>query len=188
MTEKVSENMSAIKTATFGGGCFWCTEGAFKQLAGVDRVVSGYAGGHLVNPTYEQVCTGTTGHAEVIQISYDESLISFRELLEVLFAIHDPTQLNRQGNDIGTQYRSVIFYHDEGQARAAEQILTEMAAEQLFDDPVVTEIAPLNNWYPAEQLHENYFERNPENPYCAAVVAPKLAKFRATFVSKLKSD
>lgn len=178
--------MSQNKVATFGGGCFWCTEGAFQQLKGVSAVVSGYAGGHVSEPTYEQVCTGTTGHAEVVQLSYDENLISYRELLEVLFAIHDPTQLNRQGNDIGTQYRSVIFYHDEEQHAAAADILAEITADQLFDQPLVTEIVPLNNWYPAELNHENYFARNPEQPYCAAVIAPKLAKFRATFAAKLK--
>ncbi|MCO4321562.1 peptide-methionine (S)-S-oxide reductase MsrA [Aliidiomarina quisquiliarum] len=178
--------MSKNKVATFGGGCFWCTEGAFQQLKGVSTVVSGYAGGHVSEPTYEQVCTGTTGHAEVVQISYDENLISYRELLEVLFAIHDPTQLNRQGNDIGTQYRSVIFYHDEEQHAAASAIIAEITADQLFEQPLVTEVVPLNNWYPAELHHENYFARNPEQPYCAAVIAPKLAKFRATFAAKLK--
>lgn len=178
--------MSKNKVATFGGGCFWCTEGAFQQLKGVNSVVSGYAGGHVSEPTYEQVCTGTTGHAEVVQVSYDESLISYRELLEVLFAIHDPTQLNRQGNDIGTQYRSVIFYHDEDQHAAATNIIAEITTDQLFEQPLVTEVVPFNNWYPAELHHENYFSRNPEQPYCAAVIAPKLAKFRATFAAKIK--
>jgi len=179
----VSENT----LATFGGGCFWCTEGAFSQLAGVHTVTSGYAGGHTDSPTYEQVCTGTTGHAEVVQLAYDENVISYRELLEVLFAIHDPTQLNRQGNDIGTQYRSVIFYHNDEQQAEAEKIIAEITAEQLFDDAVVTEVTPLNGWYPAELSHEDYFARNPEQPYCAAVIAPKLAKFRATFAAKLKN-
>src|SRR5690554_314904 len=179
--------MSNKQVATFGGGCFWCTEGAFKQLIGVESVVSGYAGGHVSEPTYEQACGGDTGHAEVVQINFDDNLISYRELLEVLFAIHDPTELNRQGNDIGPQYRSVIFYHNPEQLEQAEKILKEMSADQLFEKPIVTEITAINNWYPAELHHENYFERNPEQPYCAAVIAPKLAKFRATFAAKLKS-
>jgi len=175
-----------LQTATFGGGCFWCVESAFTQLRGVLSVQSGYAGGQIENPTYEQVCTGTTGHAEVVQITYDESAISYRELLEVLFAIHDPTQLNRQGNDIGTQYRSVIFFHNEAQQLEATEFLAEVTADDIFGAPVVTELSPLENWFPAELYHANYYERNSEQPYCAAVIAPKLAKFRATFASKLK--
>ncbi|RUO42972.1 peptide-methionine (S)-S-oxide reductase [Aliidiomarina taiwanensis] len=178
--------MSELSIATFGGGCFWCTEGAFQQLQGVHSVQSGYAGGHTENPTYEAVCTGNTGHAEVVQIQYDASVISYRELLEVLFAIHDPTQLNRQGNDIGTQYRSAIFYHTEAQREVAEAFIAEVTADEVFDQPIVTEISPLQNWYPAEDHHEDYFNRNPEQPYCAAVVAPKLARFRKTFADKLK--
>lgn len=178
--------MSEQEVATFGGGCFWCTEGAFKQLAGVKQVQSGYAGGHLAQPSYQEVCTGRTGHAEVVQLIYDPAVISYLELLEVFFAIHDPTQLNRQGNDIGSQYRSVIYYHNPEQQQQAEQILAKIITEQIFPEPVVTEIAAINNYYPAEPEHDNYFELNPDVPYCATVVAPKLAKFRATFQAKLK--
>lgn len=177
----------SLRKATFGGGCFWCVESAFNQLRGVTHVASGYAGGDVDNPTYEQVCAGTTGHAEVVQLEYDPKVITYRELLEVLFSIHDPTQLNRQGNDVGTQYRSVIFYHDQEQATVAEAFLLEVNSDQLFDAPVVTELAPLSNWSEAEQYHKDYYARNPEQPYCAAVIAPKLKKFRATFASKLKA-
>ncbi|CUS47274.1 MAG: peptide-methionine (S)-S-oxide reductase MsrA [Idiomarinaceae bacterium HL-53] len=176
-----------LQTATFGGGCFWCVESAFSQLQGVLAVQSGYAGGLIESPTYEQVCTGTTGHAEVVQITFDASVISYSELLEVLFAIHDPTQLNRQGNDIGTQYRSVIFYHNAEQQTQAEAFVQQVKADEIFANPVVTEISPLVNWFPAELYHADYYARNSEQPYCAAVIAPKLAKFRATFASKLKT-
>ncbi|MCC5855682.1 MAG: peptide-methionine (S)-S-oxide reductase MsrA [Idiomarina sp.] len=172
--------------ATLGGGCFWCLESAFQQLQGVLSVRSGYAGGHVANPTYEQVCSGETGHAEVIQVLFDPSVIRFRELLEVFFSIHDPTQLNRQGNDVGTQYRSVIFAHNDAQAECAEATLAEIAAEDLFDAPVVTQLERFTEWFPAEAYHDDYFNRNPQQPYCAAVVAPKLAKFRKTFAAKLK--
>lgn len=178
--------MSELSSATFAGGCFWCTEGAFQQLQGVYSVQSGYAGGQTENPTYEAVCTGTTGHAEVVRLTFDEAEITYRELLEVLFAIHDPTQLNRQGNDIGTQYRSAIFYHTDEQREVAEAFIAEVTADAVFDAPVVTEVTAIHNWYPAEEVHENYFRRNPEQPYCAAVVAPKLARFRQTFANKLK--
>lgn len=177
---------SALAKATFGGGCFWCVESAFSQLRGVNQVVSGYAGGNVDNPTYEQVCSGTTGHAEVVQVEFDPRVITYRELLEVLFSIHDPTQLNRQGNDVGTQYRSVVFYHDEEQAAIAQDFLAEVIQDELFEAPVVTELAPLSSWSPAEQYHKDYYARNSEQPYCAAVIAPKLKKFRATFASKLK--
>jgi len=175
-----------LNTATFGGGCFWCVESAFSQLKGIVEVHSGYAGGTIEQPTYEQVCSGNTGHAEVVQLTFNPAEISYRELLEVLFSIHDPTQLNRQGNDIGTQYRSVIFYHNESQRQIAEEFLAEVTRDNLFDAPVVTELSPLSNWFAAEQYHKDYYARNPEQPYCAAVIAPKLKKFRATFAAKLK--
>ncbi|RTE86216.1 MULTISPECIES: peptide-methionine (S)-S-oxide reductase MsrA [Gammaproteobacteria] len=177
-----------LQTATFGGGCFWCIESAMKQLEGVISVQSGYSGGEVENPTYQQVCSGITGHAEVVQVVFDAHTISYRELLEVLFTIHDPTQLNRQGNDVGTQYRSVIFYHNEEQLEVAKAFLQEVTVEEIFEQPVVTELSPFMNWYAAEAYHANYYENNTEQPYCMAVIAPKLAKFRATFASKLKSS
>lgn len=185
-TTQTQPASSVIATATFGGGCFWCVESAFSQLQGVIQVISGYAGGHVDNPTYEQVCAGDTGHAEVVKIEYNTEEISYRELLEVLFSIHDPTQLNRQGNDVGTQYRSVVFYHNEDQAAIAKDFLEEVRREELFDAPIVTELTALSGWSPAEQYHKDYYARNPNQPYCAAVIAPKLKKFRATFASKLK--
>ena len=173
------------ETATFGGGCFWCLDGAFRQLRGVEEVVSGYAGGRRPNPTYEQVCTGVTGHAEVVQITFDPDEISYRDLLGVLFTIHDPTTLNRQGNDVGTQYRSVIFYHSPEQERAAREVIAELEAEKVYDDPIVTEIAPFTQLYPAEQYHQDYFTNNPNQPYCAAIVAPKVAKVRKYYFDRL---
>ena len=173
------------ETATFGGGCFWCLDGAFRQLRGVEEVVSGYAGGRRPNPTYEQVCTGVTGHAEVVQITFDPDEISYRDLLGVLFTIHDPTTLNRQGNDVGTQYRSVIFYHSPEQERAAREVIAELEAEKVYDDPIVTEIAPFTQLYPAEQYHQDYFTNNSNQPYCAAVVAPKVAKVRKYYFDRL---
>src|SRR5690554_404780 len=171
---------------TLGGGCFWCTEGAYKQVRGIRKVQSGYAGGHHAHPSYEDVCSGTTGHAEVVQLTFDPTAISVREILEIFFAIHDPTQLNRQGNDIGTQYRSAVFYHTEQQRQLAEEIIAEMEQERVWPDPIVTIIEPIGQFWPAEDYHENYAERNPENGYCQAVVQPKLAKFRRTFASKLR--
>ena len=173
------------ETATFGGGCFWCLDGAFRELRGVEKVVSGYAGGRRPNPTYEQVCTGVTGHAEVVQITFDPDVISYRDLLGVLFTIHDPTTLNRQGNDVGTQYRSVIFHHSPEQERAAREMIAELQAEKVYDDPIVTEIAPLPEFYPAEQYHQDYFNNNPSQPYCAAIVAPKVAKVRKYYFDRL---
>lgn len=170
---------------TLGGGCFWCTEGAYQQVRGITEVQSGYAGGHTEHPTYEEVCTGQTGHAEVVQLTFDPTVISVREILEIFFAIHDPTQLNRQGNDIGTQYRSAIFYHTDEQRLAAEAIIAEMEQEQVWPQPIVTALEAITVFWPAESYHENYVERNPENAYCQAVVQPKLAKFRRTFASKL---
>ena len=181
--------MSAEQTrelATLAGGCFWCLEAVYKELRGVERVVSGYAGGHVSNPTYREVCEGTTGHAEVVQITFDPSKASYRELLEVFFTIHDPTTLNRQGADVGTQYRSAVFYHTPEQRETAEQVIAEMTAARVWDSPIVTEVVPLERFYPAEDYHQDYFERNPTQPYCRAVVAPKVAKFRKHFLEKLK--
>ena len=182
--------MSEVQTrevATLAGGCFWCLDAVYKDLRGVERVVSGYAGGHIPNPTYSAVCEGTTGHAEVVQITYDPRAASFRELLEVFFTIHDPTTLNRQGADIGSQYRSAIFYHTPEQRETAEAVIAEMTAAQVWDAPIVTEVVPLTEFYPAESYHQNYFENNPAQPYCRAVVAPKVSKFRKLFLEKLKA-
>ncbi len=172
--------------ATLGGGCFWCLEAVYQELMGVEKVESGYAGGSVPNPTYRQVCTGTTGHAEVVQITFDPSVISFRELLQVFFTIHDPTTLNRQGADVGPQYRSVIFYHDEEQKRIAQEVMAEIEAAGIWPDPIVTELAPYTAFYRAEEYHQNYFRNNPAQPYCQVVIAPKVAKFRKEFVAKLK--
>ncbi|WP_258239939.1 peptide-methionine (S)-S-oxide reductase MsrA [Pseudidiomarina homiensis] len=171
---------------TLGGGCFWCIEGAFKQVRGVLKAESGYAGGDQPEPTYEQVCTGQTGHAEVVQITFEPTALSVREVLEIFFALHDPTQLNRQGNDVGTQYRSAIFYQTDAQKEEAEKIIEEMRAEGTWQDEIVTEVVPLEKFWPAEDYHDNYVERNPQNAYCQAVVSPKLAKFKRTFAEKLE--
>lgn len=173
----------ATQLATLAGGCFWCLEAVYLDLRGVQGVKSGYAGGHVPNPTYEQVCAKTTGHAEVVQISFDPAEISYGELLDVFFTIHDPTTKDRQGNDVGPQYRSAIFTHDDEQARIAREKLA--AAQAHWDDPIVTELEPLRTFWPAESYHDNYFARNPQNPYCAVVVAPKVAKARKAFVDKL---
>jgi len=173
--------------ATLGGGCFWCLEAVYKELRGVERVVSGYAGGHVPDPTYRQVCEGTTGHAEVVQLTFDPRVVSFRELLEVFFTIHDPTTLNRQGGDVGTQYRSAVFYHTPAQRETAGQVMAELTAAGVWDSPIVTEVVPLGVFYPAEDYHQDYFERNPAQPYCRAVVAPKVAKFRKHFLEKMKA-
>jgi peptide-methionine (S)-S-oxide reductase len=173
--------------ATLAGGCFWCLEAVYKELRGVESVVSGYAGGQVPRPTYGQVCTGATGHAEVVQLTFDPRAVSFRELLEVFFTIHDPTTLNRQGADVGTQYRSAIFYHTPSQRETAEQTIAELMAARLWDAPVVTEVVPFTEFYPAEDYHQDYFEQNPSQPYCRAVVAPKVAKFRKQFLEKLKA-
>ena len=177
----------ARETATLAGGCFWCLEAAFQMLKGVDSVESGYAGGRAANPTYEQVCTGTTGHAEVVQIVFDPAVISFRELLEIFFVIHDPTTLNRQGADAGTQYRSAIFYHSPTQQAEAATVVREIEAAKVWDASVVTEIVPLDRFYPAEEYHRDYFRRNPGQGYCRAVIAPKVAKLRSHYFEKLKS-
>lgn len=178
----------AMQTATLGGGCFWCTEAVFDQLKGVTSVESGYMGGRTLNPTYEDICTGTTGHAEVVRVTFDDSVLSFRELLEVFFVIHDPTTLNRQGNDVGTQYRSVIFYHSAAQRADAEAVIRNLTAAQLWNDPIVTEVSPAASFHVAEDYHQEYFERTGDrNPYCSFVVAPKVAKFRKHFLDRLKT-
>jgi peptide-methionine (S)-S-oxide reductase len=172
--------------ATLAGGCFWCLEAVFDDLKGVDSVESGYMGGKTVNPSYEEVCSGETGHAEVAQLSFDPKQVSFKEILEVFFVIHDPTTLNRQGNDVGTQYRSAIFYHSAEQKAAAEQVIANMSAAKIYEDPIVTEVVPASKFYVAEDYHQEYFRRNPAQPYCAFVVRPKVAKFRKHFLEKLK--
>jgi peptide-methionine (S)-S-oxide reductase len=178
--------MANLETATLGGGCFWCIESAFNQLKGVVRAVSGYAGGQIPNPTYQQICTGTTGHAEVVQVTFDTQVISFAELLHVFFSLHDPTQLNRQGNDRGTQYRSVIFYHDSAQQEVASQVLSQLSAGKVWSDPIVTELTELNNYSDAEDYHQDYPAKNPQNQYCQYVVNPKLAKFKQQYAEQLK--
>ena len=174
------------ETATLAGGCFWCLEAVYRELKGVERVQSGYANGRRPNPTYEQVCTGTTGHAEVVQIEFDPAVITFRDLLDVFFTIHDPTTLDRQGNDVGTQYRSGIFTHDDKQAAVAREKITDLTKEATWDDPIVTVVEPLVSFYPAEDYHAAYFERNGGQPYCQFVVAPKVAKARQKFSAKLR--
>ena len=177
-----------LALATFGSGCFWCTEAVFQQLKGVERVVSGYSGGASQNPTYEDICTGGTGHAEVIQVTYDPQVVKYDELLEVFWKTHDPTTLNRQGNDVGTQYRSVVFYHDEEQRRLAEHYKLRLDAAGIFRGPIVTEISPLATFYPAENYHQNYFQDNSRQPYCSFVIRPKLEKLREVFADKLKEQ
>ncbi len=172
--------------ATLGGGCFWCLEAVFQELAGVKEVVSGYAGGEVADPTYEQVCTGSTGHAEVVQISYDPKEIDYEFLLDIFFSIHDPTTLNRQGADVGTQYRSVIIYYNEHQKTVAQRKIQEIEDEGIWDNPIVTQLAPLQDFYPAEDYHQNYFKKNPFAGYCRAVISPKVLKFRARYTEKLK--
>jgi peptide-methionine (S)-S-oxide reductase len=178
--------MSQREVATLAGGCFWCLEAAFQDLKGVENVQSGYAGGRVANPSYEDVCTGTTGHAEVVQITFDPQVVSFEDLLHVYFTIHDPTTLNRQGADVGTQYRSAIFYHSPEQKATAERVIAELQAQKLWDEPVVTELKPLTAFYPAEEYHRDYFRRNPNQGYCQAVIAPKVAKVRKLYFDRLK--
>ncbi len=182
---KMSTNQQT-EVATLAGGCFWCLEAVYRELRGVERVVSGYTGGDVAQPSYEQVCAGTTGHAEAVRVTFDPSVVSFRELLEVFFTIHDPTTLNRQGGDIGTQYRSAIYYHSPEQQAAAETVIAQLNADGVWDAPIVTELVPVAEFYPAEDYHQEYFERNPAQPYCRAIVAPKVAKFRSKFLSQLK--
>ncbi|MAG68670.1 peptide-methionine (S)-S-oxide reductase [Alteromonas sp. V450] len=180
--------MANLQVATLAGGCFWCIESAFNSVEGIVKAISGYAGGEKPEPTYEEVCSGNTGHAEVVQVTFDANIISYREVLEIFFALHNPTQLNRQGNDVGTQYRSAIFYHDDTQKAEAEKIIAEITEDAIWPDPVVTEIVEVNNYYQAEDYHQDYFKNNPQNQYCSMVVAPKLAKFKKTFASRLRSD
>jgi peptide-methionine (S)-S-oxide reductase len=179
-------NPSNLETATLAAGCFWCVEAVFDDLVGVEDVVSGYSGGQKENPTYQEVCSETTGHAEVVQIRFDPATISFKEILQVFFAVHDPTTLNRQGGDIGSSYRSAIFYHSDEQKTVAHEVIEEITEEKIWDDPIVTEVTAFTNFYPAEEYHQEYFANNPNQPYCAAVVAPKVAKFRQKFVDRLK--
>jgi len=177
----VEERTVTTETATLGGGCFWCLEAVYRELRGVTKVVSGYSGGHVPNPSYREVCSGTTGHAEVVQVEFDPATIAYRDLLEVFFTIHDPTTLNRQGNDVGPQYRSVIFYHSPQQRQTAEALIAQLEAERVWPNPIVTELQPFERFYPAEDYHQRYYELNSGQPYCQLVVAPKLAKFRAKF-------
>jgi peptide-methionine (S)-S-oxide reductase len=186
MSEKTVEKPT-LETATLGGGCFWCLEAVFELLRGVDRVVSGYCGGQTPDPTYPQVCGGRTGHAEVVQVTFDPAVVSYREVLEVFFAIHDPTTLNRQGRDVGTQYRSVVFYHNPQQKQTADQLIGELNAAKIWDAPLVTQVTAFEKCYPAEEYHQGYYRQNPREGYCVAVVGPKVAKFRKSFASKLKS-
>jgi len=175
------------ETATLAGGCFWCLEAVYDQMKGVRSVESGYTGGHTEQPTYEAVCGGRTGHAEAVKISFDPTVVTYREILDVFFVIHDPTTLNRQGNDVGTQYRSAVFYHNAEQKRIAKDAIASLEREQVYPNPIVTELVPSTTWYEAEPYHQEYFARNPFQGYCTAVVAPKVAKFRKQFLSKLKS-
>ncbi|HZB44408.1 MAG TPA: peptide-methionine (S)-S-oxide reductase MsrA [Pyrinomonadaceae bacterium] len=178
---------NGTEVATLGGGCFWCVEAVFDELRGVSSVESGYAGGRTENPTYEQVCSGATGHAEVVRVTFDPREVSFKEILEIFFTAHDPTTLNRQGADVGTQYRSVIYYHDERQRETAQEVIRELNEANIWDGTIVTEVAPLSNYYEAEEYHQEYFARNPGQGYCRVVVAPKVAKFRQRFRDRLKS-
>jgi peptide-methionine (S)-S-oxide reductase len=181
------QNMNTdLAVATFGNGCFWCTEAIFQQLKGVESVYPGYTGGTVKNPSYKEVCAGTTGHAEAIQIKYDPTIINYRELLDIFFYTHDPTTLNRQGYDVGTQYRSAIFYHDSGQKAAAEEIISQLTAEKVYDDPIVTEVTAIDVFYMAEDYHKNYYQNNKNQGYCRAVINPKLDKFMKKYGSKTK--
>jgi len=177
-----------LQIATLGGGCFWCLEAVYKDLRGVITVVSGYSGGPVQNPTYKQVCTGNTGHAEVVQITFDPGIISYQDLLNVFFTIHDPTTLNRQGADIGTQYRSAIFFHNQDQEQTARSTLEQFEQAGLWNDPIVTEVTALDNFFPAEDYHQDYYSNNMTQPYCQVVIAPKISKFRKIFIDQLKSS
>lgn len=177
---------TSLETATFGSGCFWCTEAIFERVKGVSKVVSGYSGGSVDNPTYKEVCNGTTGHAECTQITFDPAVISYDELLEIFWKMHDPTTLNRQGNDVGTQYRSVIFYHNDRQKQKAEYYKNKLTKEKIWDKPIVTEITKFEKFYPAEDYHQEYYDNNPNQGYCAYVITPKVEKFEKIFKDKLK--
>lgn len=178
-------NEHTREVATLGGGCFWCLDAAFRQLKGVEKVESGYAGGRYVNPTYREVCTGTTGHAEVVQVTFDPAVISFRDLLGVFFTIHDPTTKDRQGADVGPQYRSIVLYHTPEQREVAEQVIDELNRGHVWDNPIVTEVVPMTTFYPAERYHQDYYANNPNQPYCQIVVAPKVAKVRKAYFDRL---
>ncbi len=180
--------MSELQTATLGGGCFWCVEAVMQPLKGVHRVVSGYMGGKVKNPSYREVCGGRTGHAEVVQVHFDPDAVSYRDLLYVFFATHDPTTLNRQGADSGTQYRSVVFVHDDAQRRTAEEVIADLEAQNVFGSPIVTEVTDAEPFYEAEDYHQNYFASNPRQPYCRAVIAPKVAKLRSKYLDRLKTE
>ncbi len=182
------ESKSCLEVATLASGCFWCTEAVFQEIKGVATVEPGYSGGSTQNPTYEQVSTGTTGHAEAVQIKFDPNIISFREVLEIFFATHDPTTMNRQGADVGHQYRSAIFYHNERQRAIAEEVVEELTSEKTFDSPIVTEVEPFKAFYKAEDYHKDYFKKHPQQPYCKVVISPKIAKLRKKFRDKLKSS
>ncbi|WP_063374458.1 peptide-methionine (S)-S-oxide reductase MsrA [Pseudoalteromonas luteoviolacea] len=175
--------MSKMQLATFGGGCFWCIDAAFRKVKGIDKVVSGYSGGETLDPTYKEICTGMSGHAEVVQLEFDPNVVSYNTLLAMFFALHDPTQLNRQGNDVGTQYRSVIFYHSDEQMAQAKQVISEI--KERFQDPVVTELSAIGAFYDAEQYHQDYFNENPNQGYCSIMIAPKVAKFEQNFADYL---
>jgi peptide-methionine (S)-S-oxide reductase len=183
---KTSSQPQDREIATLAGGCFWCLEAIYDELRGVEDVVSGYSGGSVPNPSYEMVCTGTTGHAEVVQLTFDSKSISFKQILQVFFTIHDPTTLNRQGPDVGTQYRSAIFYHSPEQKATAEQLIAEFEASRVWDHPIVTKVTPFERFYPAEPYHQEYFKRNPSQAYCRIVIEPKVAKFRKHFLDELK--
>jgi peptide-methionine (S)-S-oxide reductase len=185
MTNDINDN---LEVATLAGGCFWCLEAVYDELTGVVDVVSGYSGGSIPNPSYEAVCTGKTGHAETVQLIFDPHVITYRELLEVFFTIHDPTTLNRQGADVGTQYRSAIFYHNPEQNTVAEQVIADLERQKVWDKPIVTELTPFSTFFPAEAYHQEYFKRNPYQGYCTAIIAPKVAKFRKNFLAKLKKS
>lgn len=178
---------SRTEVATLGGGCFWCLEAVYGELRGVEKVESGYSGGHVPNPTYRQVCSETTGHAEVVQLTFDPEVLSFREVLEVFFTIHDPTTLNRQGADVGESYRSAVFYHDEDQRRVTEEVISELEAKGIWDAPIVTQVTPFEEFYVAEDYHQEYFQNNAYQPYCQVIIAPKVAKFRKQHLNRLKA-
>lgn len=186
MNSSGADRRARTEIATLGGGCFWCLEAVYEQLDGVQSVESGYSGGQVPHPSYQEVCTGTTGHAEVVQITFDPNVIPFRELLDVFFVIHNPTTLNRQGADVGTQYRSVIFYHSPEQREVARQVIAELEGDKIWDDPIVTEVTPFEAFYKAEDYHQGYYRNNPSQGYCRAVIAPKVAKFHRLFADRLK--
>jgi len=178
---------TSLGVATFAGGCFWCIEAVFREVDGIEQVISGYTGGSTPNPAYQQVCSGQTGHAEAVRVKFNPSKISYREILEIFFSVHDPTTLNRQGADVGTQYRSVIFYHNEQQKAVAEELIGELNGANLWKNPIVTQVVPVNTFYPAEEYHQEYFSRHPEQSYCQVVISPKISKFRKRWSKRLKT-